>query len=1032
MKSNSFFIFAYLFSLPGLAQTLPDEINYVPYENRYRLLENDAQAVAAQLNQSRTDLAQAQRFIREMTAHISSLESENDENESEIGRLTRQIPILERQMSDFRNEDSRLMSDLRVRQNEEIRLLSANQQAQRDLRPLEMQFARKEQRLRELELELNQQIQIERQAEARLGRALNEAQEIDRRFEQERNQMRQMETELRNTDSRISSVQAEISRFETSSNNYKNNLNTEKAKLTALNTRVSDYESDLARLRSSGASAEDIVQAERKLNAAKSARITTSNEIKNIENQLSRNEVQIRIFNGQIDELRRNQKTLPGRIAQSEAQQRQLTIKRGQTQNEINRFQVELQQVRRSVSIRISTVESFKQDMRNDELSLNRQRQLLENINRQLQATQEEITTLTERSRSLNAEISRALETTRSHQATIPKLEKSIRENQTKISEGQRDVVVARNDEIKLTTAIERYEVKLAEVTRLRDNAQNEISTRINLYNQYMDEAEKLGSNQSNTGTSLGSKEGLRLSSFLSKQNGVSAGRELGIAEAKNWGNVRGEIQGHELGYSEGLASVEDRTRAQVEAIAKAASDAELFAQTKLRPVFFEEFIQEEFKKPLVNMAINKSSQMMKVNFLMEERMETISPLLPSEIERSSQIVTALDEVIVLTSKDVKAIEAKARRLSDPEVTFEAPKKIPYATVNCAQVYKAVAVFKAACEKSYKTSFADNYVNAAHDSFATHYQAQFTSEFNLANITQREVSYPAELAVASKVGRAEGLRVGKIEIYRSSFESSYNSSYVSELEKARMKAKMEAAVELGQFLKVKPLLTVTSTQLLANNFRGDEEVSIIGKIKNVSFVPLNGPVLVRLTEVVNAEKLTGQAVLNSLGALSETDLPELKVRVSSSAKAGDKMILRGVVDLPGDLYRPARQEKFEFIQALSENPSHFLGLNFNKTPDIKGVFRRNVHVLTMTITPKVDNIISGYKLSLAPVGDAASLVEIKETQLETGSMSVGNQKQFEFSYLFKDAAKGKTISLELSVTYAGKVIKKEIVTVVPK
>lgn len=1032
MKSNSLLVLACLFSVPVLAQTLPDEINYGPYESRYRVLERDTSAAQSQLNTSRASLAEAQRFIREMTAHIGTLESGIDEAEAEISRLRREIPELERQISNLRAEDSRVMSDLRGRQSEESNLVSRYQQAERELRPLEAQLARKEQRLRELQAELQAHQRMEREAEARLNREVSEAQSIDRKFEQERSEQRQMEAELRNVETRVSSVQSEISRLENGAGTLSSNLSSERAKLGALQGRVSEYESEVSRLRSAGAPAEEIAQVERKLNAARNSRDNTASEIRNIEQQISRNESQIRTLRSQIDELRRSQQSLPSRIAQSEARQRQLTAQRAQTQNDINRFQAEVQQARRNIEVRAQAVEGQRQDIRNDELQVNRQRQLLENVGRQIEVTRSEIANLTQRSRNLNAEMARASEAARSHQAAIPRLQQEISNDQAEISEGQRDLVQARNDERNFTAVVQRDEVKLAEITRNRDNAQNEMSVRLSLYNRYLNEAESLGAGQAGAGTALGSKEGQRLSSVLSKQNGVAVGRELGVAEAKHWGSVRGEIQGYDLGYSEGLASVEDRTRAQVEANAKAANDAELFAQTNFKPVFFEEFVQAEFKKPLLKMAMNKSFKAMAVSFAMEERMETVSPLSPAELSRSESLLTPLDAVIAQISKDVKAIEAKARRLSDPAVAFEAPTKIPHGTVNCAQVYKALAIFKAACEGSYKGTFTNNYVSAAEESFSDLYQGQFTSEFNVANVSQREATFPAELSGAAKVGRAEGSRIGKIEIYQTTFESTYKSSYVVELEKARAKAKVDASIELAGFLKTKPLLTVASSQLTAENFRGGEEVLVNGKVKNVSSVALAGPVLVRITEVVNAEKVTGDAVLNAAGALGLTDLPALKVKVSSSAKAGDKMIVRGVVDLPGDLYKPARQEKFELVQVLSANPAHDLAVNYNKSPDIKGVFRRNIHFMTVTISPKVEDIREGYKLTLTPVGDAAGLMEVREAGLETGALTAGASKDIRFSYVFKDAAKAKTITLELAISYAGKVIKKETVTMVPR
>ncbi|MES2525957.1 MAG: hypothetical protein V4598_02675 [Bdellovibrionota bacterium] len=1031
MKSKNLLVLACLISMPVIAQTLPDEINYGPYENTYRVLVQETNSAQSQLNQSRTSLAEAQSFIREMTDHIDSLEAQISSTQSEIARLRREIPSLESQIQQLRNEDSRVMSDLRAQQNEESNLSSRRNQAQNELRPLEAQLQRKEQRLRELQSDLEQSRRQERDAESSLNQTVQEAQRIDRQLEQEQTQQRQLETELRNIETRISSVESEISRAESGMGTLNSNLNTERSKLSALNGRVSDAEAEVSRLRSSGGTPEEISAAERKLGAITNARDNTASEIRSLEQQISRSESQIRTLRSQIDGLRRDQQTLPSRIAQSEARERQLSSQRSQLQSSINRYQSELQTARRNTEVRTAAVDGQRQEIRNDELLVNRHRQLIENLDRQIDVTRRSISDLTLRSRNLNAQIASASELIRTHQAAIPRLEQSIRNDQSEIAEGERDLVKARNDERTFTAAVARDEAKLADVTRRRNAAQNEMDVRANLYNRYLNEAQSLGSGQSANGTTLGEKEGEKISAQLSKQNGVSVGRELGVAEAKHWGSVRGEIQGYETGYAEGLASAEDRARAVSESSAKAAVDAELFAQRNFKPVFFEEFVQEEFKKPL---PVTKSLKAFAVLFSRnaEAAFAAVSPLSPNEIAQSENLITPLDSGIVQIAKDVKTISSKAQRLSDPNIAFQAPAQIPFGTANCSQVYKGLAVFKAACDSSYKGSFQNNFVTAAKGTFVQIYNAQFRSEFDAANLSQRESSYPGELKAASVIGRAEGTRIGKIEIFDTTYAANYKTAYATQLEIARTKAKTDAALELVSFLKVKPLLTVAASSLIAENFRGGEEVTILGKVKNVASVGLKGPVIVRITELVNAENVESEAVLNEAGALALTDLPALKVKVLSSAKAGEKMIVRGVVDLPGDLYKPARQEKFELTQVLSANPAHDLGLNYNKTPEIKGVFNRYIHKLTISLKPKFEDIREGYKLTLTPVGETSALVEVKEGPLSTGAIAVGANKEMRFSYVFKDAAKGKTVMMELAISYAGKVIKKENVTVVPK
>lgn len=1034
MKSNSFLVLACLLSAPVFAQGLPDEINYGPYQTRYQTLERETNAAAEVLASSRSSLAEAQKFIREMTEHISVLQSNISDAQDEITDLKRQIPELERQISNLRSEDSRVNQEIRSRQSDESSLLSRYQQAERDLRPLEQLLARKEQRLRELQSELAQYERQEREAGSRLARAQTEVSKLESQIANLRKDIREMQDDLRNIDSRVAGAQAQISTLENGRGQLDANLNTERSKLQALSNRVSEAEAELAQLRASNAPAEQIQQAERKLNAVRNTRENTAREIRQIESQIANTNSQIQKLRSHIEDLRRSQSQLPSRIASAESRVRSAESERSSAMSEVNRYTVEVQAARRNVQIREDQVAREQAEIRIDQQNVMRQRQLMENIGRQIETVRSEIASLQQRSRNLNAEISRSSQTIRSHQARIPQLEQGIRNDQNEIAEGERDLVQARNDERTFTVKVAKDEATLNDLTNRRNTAQSEFSQRRSLYNKYLAEAEDLGASQAGTGTTLGQKEGERLSTVLSRQNGSATGKEVGLLEARHWGSVRGELKGFDDGHIEGLNSQEDISRATSEASLKASQDAEFFAQRNFKPVFFEEFVQAEFKKPLPVTKMMKMVSRVQFAELVDQldARETILPLTDSEIRNSESLVTPLDSSIVQVVKDLRQARTRKEQLGQAEVAFEAPTKIPFGASDCSKVYKGLAVFKASCEGSYKGSFTNNYVEAARESFSENYPDQFLTVFEQVNVAEREASFNKEFSSAHVIAKAEGVRVGKIEIFQSTFERVYKTAYTSELEKARAKAKTDAQSELSEFLKVKPLLTVSGTNLAAENFRGGEEVILKGQVKNVSAVPLNGPVLVRITSLQNAEKITGEAVLNSAGALSVTSLPELKVRVLPSTKAGEKIIVKGTVELPGDLYKSARTESFELVQILSANPANDLALDYNKTPDIKGPFRRYIHFASVKIAPKVEEIKDGYQVSVSAVGESAALVDIQTAELSTGALATGAQKELRFSYVFKDQAKGKAVTMEVAVKYLGKVIRKEQIQVSPK
>ena len=1031
MKSKSLLVLACLFSIPTFAQ-LPDEINYGPYETRFRNLEKETSLAQTQLNLSRTSLAEAQRFIREMMAHIENLHEKIQDTEAEISELRREIPELERRISNLRAEDSRLLQEIRGRQYDESSLMARLQDAQRDLRPLEDILARREQRLRELQMSLNHFQRLEREAASKLSRTQAEAERIDRQHLELRNQQRRMQEELRNVEASIASVQSQISSQESKLAEIQSSLNQERGKLAALNGRVSEFEAEVARLRSAGSSAEEVAQAERKLSSVRSNRDKTANDVRNFESQVSRIESQIRTLRSQMGDIRRNQTTLPGRISEVESRMRQLESQRGQLQAELQRYGAEFNTVRRNVEVRERELVQLRSEVRNDEQNVLRQRQFVDTLNRQIQGVRSEINSLTQRSRNLNAEIARSSETARSHEVRIPRLQQDIRTFRQEITEGESELATARNDERTFQAKVQREEAILADLTGRRNSAESEMRQRVALYQTYQSEAEKIGSSQAQSGTILGKQEGDRLITFLSRQNGSAVGKEMGQLEARHWGSVRGEIEGYDIGYMEGLASAEDIGRATREASQKAADDAELFAQKNFKPVFFEEYVQEEFKKPFFKSVVALKSFKTMAIFSELAARENVPALSVAEIERSKYLITPLDVTIQQLEKDLKNQEGKVKRISNPEVAFEVPTKIPFGSVDCSKVYKGLAVFKTSCEGSYKESFSNNYISAAKETFHQSYESRFFEVYQFVNVQERESLYPAELKSSAKIGRAVGSRIGKIEIYQTTFESVYQKTYVSQLEIARAKAKGDARAELTSFLKTKPLLTVESSDLAAENFRGGEDILVNTKVKNISEAPLNGPVMVRITSLQNAERVTGDAVLNTAGPLAVSDLPSLKIKVSSTARAGEKVVVKGIVEMPGDLYKATRQETFELSQVLSANPAHSLVLDFNRTPDIKGPFRRYIHFLSAKIAPSVEDIREGYELRLTPVGEAVQMVEMKESVIATGSLSASAVKETRFSYVFKDQAKGRSLNFDLTVNYLGRVIKKESVTISPK
>ena len=1036
MKSSSLLVLACLFtSVPTFAQSLPDEINYGPFQTRYRSLQGQISSLTSDLSESQSRLAQTKKFISSMSSHITGLERKISDAEVDIATHRRLIPDLSQRISDSRSEEGRLRSEIRSQESLDSSLSSSYQQELNELKPLEAALARNEQRLRDAERELTALERELSRAQDAVGRSKQEMVALERKIQSEQAEQRRMAQDLASFPARTQKLEGLVRSLESSLSSTNSQLSTANSTLSSLVSEALAARRELEKLESSGASKEEIQAARGRLEAASARRDAAAAEVKTLKTQVARLESELSTTRSQLSQLSSEHAALKTRIAQSEQRERQYENELARERSELGRLQADVDVARRNVDSRRSIAASIQSEVRSDEARVSRQQAVVSDLVRRINAVRERISSLGSSLRSVEAQTQTLSSELDSRQAAIPKLEGQIRSQRNEIAEGKTEIAQAQRDVASLEQSIEVLEAKIAQVSRESDGVEAQMTQRLNLYRRFKSEAEALGSSQAEPAKELGSQEGLKISNRISKTNGESGGLELGSAQAKYWGTVRGEIQGYDGGYAEGMASAEDIARAEADAKKKGAEDAYLFATAHFKPAFFEEFVQLEFKKPL-RPAAQKNMKGLGFRRALElaPAVAGVEPVTAAEVSRSLEVKTVLDATISKLAQDLKTVETKASRLKDPALAFEAPASVPFGKADCKNIYKGLQVFKDACEASYKEAFGALFEESARETFGGSYPQSYESILEASTLTAREAKYPADLKVAFDVGRAEGLKLGKIEVYRQTYARAHKLAYDTELPLARERTKVEAGLELSTFLTRKPLLTLAASKLEAQDFRGGEEITVLTKVKNVSKVASSSPVLIKITEAKNAELVTGQAVLNSPAAPGAlTDMPGLKVRVSQSARTGEKVVIKGTVDLPGDLYRPARQEKFELEQVLSANPASNLNLTYSTAPDIKNFWGKlNTHYFTAAISPKVEGLPSGYSVSLRAIGDNAWMLLQAQTELTTGALEVNQTKELTFSYQVQKAAKGQTITLELAVSYAGKVISKQVLELYPR
>lgn len=1036
MKELSTLILATLISSPLLAQTLPDEINYGPYQDRFEILSNQRESALQKLQKTERDLEETRKFIREMRQHIQDVEQRILQATSAIAENRSRLPGLERELDGLRSQQSRLMQDIRSRESEISRLGSNYESESRRLRPMEDSYERKFRRVKELEddvRELSGQAKI---LSAQIDRAETEYRDMDRQIRAEEMNQRQLQGRLNDAQGAIKGVEGKISHLESQQRPIEADIRSEKAKVQRLIAEVSTARSELQRAKASGADAATISRLEGELRSIVAERSSVESNIRSLESRNSQLESQIRSEKSELTKLQGDIRRLPSDIRESESRERSLISRKSSLASSIPRMRMELSGLESKLRSRDSDLRSMASDLRRDEQDLQRQKRVVEDLAALVKERSATLQALRNQSSQNEVNISSIEQEIDERRREIPALEQSIRSDRSEIAQGQQEINDALRDEGNMIKTAEAQRSELNRISELRNSAQNEMNQRRGLFERYLSEARSLGDSQSNSARAAGETEGAKILALESKLNGESLGKSLGETEAKLWGFIRGEVQGYESGYLEGRSSRIEIDRARREGDIKGRASAQSDVQAELKPQYFEEALQLEFKKELGALSALFASFKSMRNFESAAGSESIAravpPLTPAEISRSNEINTALDISIQNTDAGLINLQEQVERVADPTVAFKAPSKIEAGRVNCSAVYKNVKPFLEACEASYRQSYERLYLSSAKGVFASGYEAEYRTILERTQQASRESSYERELLAASKIGFEAGESVGKTEIFQETYAAALQASYNDELPAAKNRAKKEADSELLDLMNKKPLLTLAESAVLLNEIKALDEVPVKLTVKNISQVPLNSPVSVRITELRNANIILGTSSINEAMARSLTALPDLKIQVLASAQSGEELIIKGEILLPGDLYQAQRKEEFVIRKLIAANPLADTQLRYDSTPTIKGLFKRYVHRFTVSIAPKMEDLPRGYTLKLTPTAASAVHMDMKTAEVKTGAMKKGVAQEADFSYVFKDSAKKKTIEMNLKIEYAGKILSQERISLEPK
>lgn len=763
--------------------------------------------------------------------------------------------------------------------------------------------------------------------------------------------------------------------------------------------------------------------------------------VQSLSNEIQRLESEVQNLNARISMMENTINTFPQESRRLEAHSRQLAEKMGELRNNIDREQRLLDRIRPARIQAEQRRNAVAQAMDQVNAGIEQTERIIGALNNKLREEQNNRDALTR----YNQDSIRKLDAARAAKANN---EKEIADASEEINVNNQDITTIgqqlpklRSDLGVITPKVVAADNAKNTAQRNADNANSEWQNRVSLYNNYLSQAQSLGSEKAGVATTDGQKAG----SVDAKAKAQKIGAENATAEAK-WeairrGYVRGEIAGYHDGFDIGMASTPDAQKGEQDGIVAGQRRAKDYANNVIKPQRYLEELERRLRedetnqaKPLMAAMLRQEVSMIKA--MAEQLSSDIPELTAAEVAEASRIVTSLDALIAQSDVEIKEVLNLRSRLANANNVYAAPGAgVNENKPDCGGVYKNVPAFVEACSGSYVIRYKALYASAHADSFKRDYGAAFNQQ--IASVFDAELNrlYPGYLKEATNIGKQVGVASGKKEIYQQTFARAESNAYAGVLPSETSRVETEAVNLVQEHLNGNAALTLKGSAKLstANSYgispSADADLKMI--IKNIGNQASLGNSLVKITEISNnivADRK--EAPLSTVAPHSHADLSVVKLHVNEAALPGSRVVVAGEIVHPGNHYRSNRVESFRIETVVAINPSIDAKLDFDTTPDISGLFGTKKHDVEMVLSPKFAGVDQGYDVSLEEVG--TTFVEITARPSVTEVLGRGVQKKVKFTYKLAKAAKGKTLTLKLTVKNAGKVVSEQNLSIVPK
>lgn len=996
-------------------------------------------AAEANLAPERAKLAQATNNLNGINNQIGALQAENNQLTAKIaqnrvrlsnmnnGTLQQAKERLEAEVAALNTQSAGLRESRDLNQNNLNEKNAALAQKQNELRtfpPRSPDFMRVAGEIRVLQIEIDN-----------LNRYLNQ---VNR-------QLQPIDTQIASKNQQIVQYAAAITANEQMTVQLQNEITASEAKIVENNNAVAAKQASKNEAQQAVAAQQTVVNgleaqkadATRELGKAQALETQLTNQIAITSNEVKKLENDIAQANARIAEMEQAIASYPQNIQRLENHNRQLDQRVMEARRDINlnerllaRIQQDRAQVQQAYDANASRLQAINQDFAQTEGTA-----------RAIQAKIAENQTQRDSLARYNQDSIRKYDGLKASKANAEK-EIAGATSETNINNQDLNTIAdqlpkLRSDLANVSPRVVAAQASKDDAERKAQQASVDYQNRRALYDKYLSDARIAGQERGIVGSQDGSRDGSvearTMANKMANESGSAEGKWLAIRR----GYIRGEIAGFGAGFEIGMASTPDLTRGEEEGKNAGAKRAKDEANMVKKPQIYLSILDERLKnedptrkKLISDIVISKLAA--SVNAQTE-----IPELSDDEIERSHQIISALDTMIEQANIELRNVQNIRNRIGDSRNVYSAPTAAPGAqNGNCSDVYKNVKDFVDACKATFAARYQSLY-NASHaEAFHSSYGNLFRTGVERVADAELLRQYGTYSAEAVKVGREVGLAAGKEEIYKQSFARAELASYSQNapLEESRVTGEAESLVQ--DLLAKNPAVAQKGSAALqtANVFgiSPGADASINLRLKNIGNVDSNGTSLIRITELSqNLVASQRETTIPSVPGRSLKDVNVLSVKVSDMAVPGSRVVIAGEIVHPGNLYRATRTENFRIDSSLGINPDAAISSDFDADPKISGLFGGiNKHDIDISISPKYFGVAGGYSVTVEEVGGRNT--EILTKSVATGELQRNAVKKVTLQYKIKKEAKGKQTILRVTVKNGETVVKAMDLSILPK